>query len=432
MPSRRRDLLLRSFDSLPAQAPEARYPFPSIVIDLESIAHNVRSLRRLTKPSVRFCAVVKANAYGHGIVPVAQSAVRAGADSLAIGSVDEAVELRAAGIEAPCLKVIPSLPEEMETSLEAGVEEVVCGVESARRLARTARRMRTVARVHINVDTGMGRQGIPAQQAVEKVVAISRFRGLQLVGLMTHFAEADAVDPSFTEEQIRVFESVVNELAQRGVRPGLVHAANSAGLIHFPRSHFSMVRPGIAIYGVNPTPGTPQVCALRPAMSFRTTVAQVRELPAGSPISYGRTFQLERPGRIATLRVGYADGFFRSLSNRGKVIIGGRRHPIVGRVTMNLTNVQISDEVPVVAGDEAVLLGSQGDETVSPEELADWAGTIPYELLTSIGGPLHMKQIRYTGLHHDSGRAPAPRGVGSGAVIEKWQHVAQEPTRNSR
>lgn len=368
-----------------------------IDINLEHLRHNVRTLKALVPAGTRFCAVVKADAYGHGLLRVARVALEAGADLLSVGSIEEASLLRAAGVREPILKVVPSLPEEMEPSLRASLDEMVCDSRGARELSRAAVRMKVDARIHANVDTGMGRQGIRAEKAVDAIAAITRLPRLRLVGLMTHFAEADGPDPSFTEEQINLFRRVVQGLAERGIRPEMVHAANSAGLIHFPASHFSMVRPGIALYGARPTERTAEVCDLRPVMSFRTQVTQVRELPAGATISYGRTYRLDRPARVVSLPVGYSDGLLRSLSNRGEVLIGGRRHPIVGRVTMNMINVRIADESPARVGEEAVLLGSQGSETIRAEEMAAWAGTISYEIFTGLGGSAHRKTVTCQG-----------------------------------
>lgn len=374
-----------------------------IDIDLDSLRHNVRALKALARAETRFCAVIKADAYGHGLLPTARAALAAGADQLAIGSVEEADTLRSAGIRVPILKVVPTLPEEMEASLAAGIEEMVCDLESARELSRVAGKMGTPARVHLNVDTGMGRKGVRAEQAPEVAAAVAALPHLRLVGLMTHFAEADDPDSGFTETQIRLFRDVIAQLSERGIRPEMIHAANSAGLIHFPESHFSMVRPGIALYGARPNERSGEIVDLRPVMSFRTKVAQLRELPAGATISYGRTYRLDRAARIATLPVGYSDGLLRSLSNRGEVLIGGRRHPIVGRVTMNLINVRIAHQTPVRVGDEAVLLGSQGTEAITAEEMAAWAGTISYEVLTSLGGSAHRKRIEYHGAEGERG-----------------------------
>jgi alanine racemase len=374
---------------------------PSVVeIDLESVRRNVRALRSLLAPETAFCAVVKADAYGHGLVPVARAAVEAGADRLGIGSVEEAIRLREAGIDIACVKLVPGLPDEIEASLAAGIEEMACDVRTARMISRTARRLKTTARVHVNIDTGMGRQGVLAGRAVETVAAIHRLAAVEIAGVMTHFPDADAGDESFTRDQIRIFTEIVQDIRDLGVRPETVHAANSAGMIHFPESRFSMVRPGIAVYGAEPTPRSAAVLPLEPVMSFRTRVGQGRELPAGSSVSYGRTHMLSRTTRIATLPVGYSDGVFRSLGNRGSVLIRGRRHPIVGRVTMNALMVQLVEGVPVEAGDEAVLLGRQGDEVIRAEEMAEWAGTIPYEIFTNLGKPSSRKTVM-----HRSGEA---------------------------
>lgn len=357
-----------------------------VEIDLGALRANTQLACRLAGPGVEVMAVVKADGYGHGALPAAQAALEAGASWLGVAIPEEGVRLREAGIEARILVLGPAPLEQADLVVRHGLDQCVSDLEQAEALSRAARRAGRPAAVHLKVDTGMGRVGIPPAEVLPAAARLSSLTFLQPAGLMTHFAEADAEDPGFTREQLVRFHEAEAVLRGVGIRVPMRHAANSAGLLYHPEARLDLVRPGILLYGCpparRPRPGDP---ALTPALRFRTEVLQMKEVPAGVGISYGRTFIAPRPLRVATLPVGYADGFSRLLSNVGQVLIGGRRAPVVGRVCMDMTMVDVTDIPGVRVGDEAVLIGRQADGEITADEHAAWQGTISYEVLCAIG-----------------------------------------------
>ena len=357
-----------------------------VEVDLDAIAHNVETLQRLAAPA-QLMAVVKADGYGHGAVMVARTALAHGARRLAVAVVEEGVHLRQSAIACPILVMGWTPPWQYGLALRYDLELTVSSEEEARALAEAARREGRRVRVHLKVDTGMGRLGLrwDHPRLAEVAARIAGLGGLELVGVFTHLATADDPDASLTEEQLARFGRIVATLDERGLRPLLRHAANSAALLRLPGARYDLVRPGIALYGLEPFRGAVAAFDLRPALAWKTRVALVKEVPAGTPISYGATFVTRRPSRIAVLPVGYADGLRRALSNRGQVLVGGRRVPIVGRVCMDQVMVDVTDAGPVAVGDEAVLIGRQGDEAITADEMAGWMDTIGYEVVTGIG-----------------------------------------------
>jgi alanine racemase len=345
----------------------------------------MRAVQALLCPKVAICAVVKANAYGHGVAEIAQAAVKGGAAFLGITSIEEAEKIRKLDSKTRILRMMPSNPGEYRWNQILGVDEMVCDLEAAQRLSELAAQTGSPIRVHVKVDTGMGRQGVLWERAVETVFDVARIRGLRLVGIMTHFAEAPRMGSEFTEIQIDRFRKILDALRDRGIRPPYAHAANSAGLMCYANSHFSMVRSGLAIYGISPVHVNRNLIPLRPVMTAKTRVVQIRRLPAGTTVGYERTYTLSESARVATLSVGYSDGFPRLLSNRGKVLVGGEERPVIGRVTMNIINVRLEESDPVSVGDEVVLMGKQGNRVIHAGDIAQQLGTIPYEVLTSFG-----------------------------------------------
>jgi len=331
-------------------------------------------------------AVVKAEAYGHGAVPVARVALDAGATWLGVAIPEEAVPLRAAGISARILVLGPIAPEQADLVAAHGLDECVCDLAQAEALDRAARARGRVLALHLKVETGMGRVGLrpPEVRAVaEKIRTLSSVR---LVGLMTHFAEAEAEDPAFAREQLARFAEAARDLAAAAIAAPIRHAANSAGLLFLPEARLDLVRPGIMLYGCHPRGrGHPADPPLRPALRFRTAISQIHDVPRGESVSYGRTFVAPRDLRVATLPAGYADGVGRLLSNRGHVLVRGRRVPIIGRVCMDMTMVDVTGLPDIRVGDEAVLIGRQGEEEISADEVAEAQGTISYEVLCRIG-----------------------------------------------
>jgi alanine racemase len=321
-------------------------------------------------------AVVKADAYGHGDVAVATAALEAGATWLGVALVEEGIRLREAGIQAPVL-VLTELPPGSEKEALAGSLTPTLytdrGLGAAEQAARALGRR---LRVHLKVDTGMHRVGLPPDRAVPFAGAVEA-AGLEIEGVWTHFALADVPEDPMTHRQLQRFEEVLAELAAAGIHPRLHHAANSAAVLAFPASHLDLVRVGIAMYGVAPGSALEGAADLRPAMSFRSRVALVKRVPAGEGISYGLRYAPDRDARVATVPVGYADGYLRALSNVGRVLIRGRRYPVAGTVTMDQLMVDCGDDA-VEVGDEVVLFGEQ------EEEVARWAGTIGYEIVCRV------------------------------------------------
>jgi alanine racemase len=355
-------------------------------ISLEAIAANVRLARGLAGPGAEVMAVVKADAYGHGAVPVSRVALSAGAAWLGVAIPEEAVPLRAAGIGAPILVLGPIRPEQAELVVAHDLHQCVSDPRQAEVLDSLARARGRICALHLKVDTGMGRVGLPPSQVESAAKRLSALGAVRLVGLMTHFADADAEDLAFAREQLRRFGNAAAALDTAGIRVSVRHAANSAALLHFPEARLDLVRPGIMLYGCHPS-GYPQALgpALRPALRLCTTISHLTHRARGEGVSYGRTFVAPRDLQVATLPIGYADGWGRLLSNRGQALIRGRRVPIVGRVCMDMTMVDVTDLPEVQVGDEAVLIGRQGTEEITADEVARAQGTISYEVLCRIG-----------------------------------------------
>jgi alanine racemase len=355
-------------------------------VDLEAVRHNVRTLQELAAPAA-LCAVVKANGYGHGAVPVARAALEAGAASLAVAQVDEAVALRDAGIDAPVLLLSEPHPDEIDAAIATGARLTVYTSECVVGVAKAVRRARARAvPVHLKVDTGMHRVGVHPDDALALAKATRDLAEVELEGVCTHCPVADEPDNTFTARQILRFEAVLDALQAAGIDPGIVHAANSAATLMVPESRYSMVRCGIALYGVPPAPALAGVADLRPALTVTSEVSFVKEVPAGEGVSYGLRQSTDRDTVVATVPVGYADGVFRSLPLAGQdVLIGGVRRPIIGVVTMDQLMVDCGPGADVVPGDPVVLLGAQGDERITPDDWAARLGTIAYEVVCAVG-----------------------------------------------
>ena len=349
-------------------------------IDLDAIAHNVRAL---TFGDVEVMAVVKADAYGHGDVPVARAALAAGATWLGVALVEEGIRLREAGIEAPILVLSEFPPGAEGSALAARLTPTLYSEEGVARLAAAAADAPDPVVVHVKVDTGMHRVGVWPPDRAAAFVAHVASAGLAVDGLWTHLACAD-VDEDATLRQLGAFDEALDRVRAGGHTPRVVHAANSAGAIGFPQARFDLVRPGIAVYGVEPSPGIGAELGLRPALTWRSRVTFVKRLEAGRRVSYGHHYRLERDAWIATVPVGYADGYPRLVSSRADVLIGGRRCRVAGSVTMDQLMVDCGAIEPA-PGDEVVLLGSQGGESVTAWDLATRSETIAYEILAGIG-----------------------------------------------
>jgi alanine racemase len=349
------------------------------VVDLDALRHN---LRVLSPRSAEVMAVVKANAYGHGSVPVARAALEAGARWLGVALVEEGIELREAGITARILVLAEFPPGSEKDALVGGLTPTVYTEDGLRRLVEAAGAVGRRVGVHVKVDTGMHRVGVEEERALGFVRDVVD-SGLELEGLWTHFAMAEERDHPFTRGQLDRFTAMVDALGREGIAPPYRHVANSAASILHPDTHLDMVRLGIAMYGLSPGPQV-DTGMLRPVMSVKSAVSLVKRVRGGEAVSYGRRYHLERASTIVTVPVGYADGYGRALSNRAHVIIRGRRHPVAGTVTMDHIMVDCGDD-PVETGDEVVLIGRHAEAEISADEVADWAGTIGYEVVCGIG-----------------------------------------------
>lgn len=356
-----------------------------VSVDLDAIAHNVRELKRVARPGSELMAVVKADGYGHGAVQVAAACLRAGATRLAVAIAEEGRELREAGITAPILILGATPPERAREVVAYDLAAAVFTPELALALAAAAAERHARAKIHLKIETGMGRLGLPPGDALRGLAQLCRdLDSLDIEGVFSHLALADSADKSFSQFQRANFERALADLAAVGVRPVVRHLANSAATIELPDFHYEVVRPGISLYGYQPGDEVARRVDLRPALSWTTRVAWVKEVPAGTAIGYGCTYVTREPTRIATLPVGYADGYPRALSNRGEVLIRGRRAPVVGRVCMDQIMVDVGHIPGVTIGDEVVLIGAQGAERITADDLAKKVGTISYEILTSI------------------------------------------------
>jgi alanine racemase len=349
-------------------------------IDLSALRHNLGIIGDFAgqRPVI---AVVKADAYGHGAVEVSKRLLHEGVSVLAVAFTGEAKLLRENGISARILVLFDrtDIPDYFEYNLTP----VIHDMKTAGDFSREARRRGVKIGVHLKVDTGMGRVGVRPEEAVAAAVEILEKEGLELEGLMSHFSEADLADRSFAVAQLETFNGIRKGIAEKLGRPISAHMGNSAAVLSLKEGMFDAVRPGILLYGCSPFG---ENYGLRPLMKISTRVLAVRSMPAGCPVSYGRTFVTSRPSRIAVLPVGYADGYNRLFSNNGEVLVRGRRAPVAGRVCMDLTMADVTDIEGVSEGEEVVLLGCQGNETLTAGELASKIQTIPYDILTSLGG----------------------------------------------
>ncbi len=353
-------------------------------IDLDAVVFNARNLKQHVGQETILMAVVKANAYGHGAVEVAGAALEGGAERLAVNRVIEGVELRQAGLTVPILVIGYALPSEMATAARYDLTPTVTTMEMAAALSEAASRLGKTVPAHLKVDTGMGRFGLLPAEVVDFAREVAALPGLHLEGFFTHFSVADLPDKTYTLRQFALYQEVVRQLGEAGFVFPLKHAANSAATLDVPQTHLDMVRCGLTLLGMPPSGQVPPAIVLRPAMSLKSRVARVRTLPEGSSISYGRTYITSRPTPLALVPFGYGDGYHRLISNRGAVLISGRRAPIVGRVCMDQFVVDVSGLPDVKQDDEVVILGRQGEEEIRAAEIAAWAETINYEVTTSI------------------------------------------------
>ncbi|MEY4704865.1 MAG: Alanine racemase [Nitrospirota bacterium] len=354
-------------------------------VNLAALAHNLSCIKRYLPPACEIMAIVKANAYGHGAVRIAHALIRQGIGRFAVASLDEGIELRQAGLAVPIV-VLGALFEEQLADLVAHrLTPVVSDEHILPSLVKAVHSQPAPYPIHLKVETGMGRLGLSPEELLSLLDNPALRNPLQIEGVMTHLADADGADSAFTEEQLGAFRAILEQIRQRGLTLPLVHAANSAAIVRFADAHFSLVRPGIMLYGYHTLPASVPAPNLMPVLTLRTTIVQLRTIPQGKTVSYNGTFVAKRPTRIAVLPIGYADGYSRQLSNRGFVLIRGRRAPIIGLVCMDMTMVDVTDLAPLQIGETVTLIGQQGGESIWAGEVAGWIGTIPYEVLCGIG-----------------------------------------------
>jgi alanine racemase len=353
-------------------------------VNLAAIGANAATIREMVGPNTALMAVVKADAYGHGSVEVSRAALSGGAYALGVATVHEAVLLRSHVPDSPIFVLPPFAPHEAESIVTHQLIPLVSSPEQLDALSAAAKRFNRTVKLHIEIDTGMGRSGVQPDRASDLAASVMDKEGASLTGLATHFASAGE-DVAYTERQLSIFSEACHAIQSLSDRKLMLHAANSAGVLCHPESRLDMVRAGLLLYGiVPPVLSDISVPLLTPVMTVKTQIALIRVLPEGHSISYGQTHTLRRQSRIATLPIGYGDGYPRELSNRGEVLIQGRRAPILGRVCMDVTVVDVTDIPQAVVGDEVVLIGQQGKEQIRAEEIGRRIGTTEHEITTRL------------------------------------------------
>lgn len=356
-------------------------------VDLAALAGNLAWIRHRVGLDVRVLAVVKADAYGHGLKQIAALLMQSGADMFGVANLSEAQSIRSVGRGWPILMLGACLPHEIEQAVRDNVTPTVSSLVEAKVFARVAAKLKKRAALHVKVDTGMGRLGVEQGGAVALVREIARLRNVHCEGIYTHYSSAED-EQDFSRTQAAQFETIVQQLRDLKLCPPLVHANNSAALLHEPSTIYNLIRPGLLMYGIAP-PGIREVTVslprnVRPTLAFKCRVSFVKEIAKGTPLSYGRAFIAPRRMRVATITAGYGDGYLRAGSNRAEVLVHGKRCRVLGRITMDQTLVDVSALKSVRAGDEVVLIGKFGREEITATQLATWCGTVPWEVLTAI------------------------------------------------
>jgi alanine racemase len=351
-------------------------------IDLTNLRYNYHNIKKKVAPA-EVMAVVKANAYGHGAVPIAHALQQEGVKYFAVARLCEAMELVQAGITGKILIFGTLYNEEISCAIAQNIRVTVTREEDFATIDRLATYLQKTASVHVKVDTGMGRVGLPCERAFELIKAALKLKNIHIEGICTHFATADSRDKTYTHEQLGRFKIVIEQLRKAGITEPLIHAANSGAVLDLPETYFDLVRPGITLYGNYPSTDTSESIALRQVMSLKTKVAQIREVPAGASISYGRYYITKKATRIAVLNIGYADGLPRAFTNKGQVMIKGQLYPMVGAVTMDQLMVEVG-EADVKSGDDVLIWGNSPGGTIQATRIAAKAGVLIYELCCAV------------------------------------------------
>jgi alanine racemase len=357
-------------------------------IDLDSIAHNIREIKKNIKEDTQIMAAVKADAYGHGVMETSKILIENGVDALAVSMLDEAIQLRRNNIKVPVLVLNHTDPERVTEIIENDLTQTLYSYEMATSISDEAKKRGMEVKVHIKIDTGMGRVGLKAgYSAVKNLLSIAKLPGIVMEGLFTHFATADIKNDEYTKNQFSTFMSICNELSRVGILIPYKHVSNSAAIINYPEMNLDMVRPGIMIYGLYPSNEcNDERFDLKPAMSLKAKIIHIKELEKDCSVSYGRTYTTGKTTKVATIPIGYADGYSRTLSNKASVLINGQKAPVIGTICMDQCMVDITDiKGDINIGDEVVLFGKQGNSQINVEEPASLAGTINYEIISILG-----------------------------------------------
>ena len=357
-------------------------------INLDHIAHNVEEIRRLVGKRTEIMAVVKADAYGHGVMETVSTIIENGASRLAVSMLDEAIQLRKIGIDVPILVLSHTSPQRADELIQYHITQTVYSHEMAEALSDVAVRQGTKVPVHIKIDTGMTRVGfLPGYSAVKDVVKIQKLPGIVVEGIFTHFATADERDRGYALHQMELFESIISELNRIGIIIPIRHVSNSAAILQYSENTLDMVRAGIILYGIYPSDEVDRtVIDLKPAMTLKANITLVKWVDAETSISYGRKFTTKRKSRIATISIGYADGYSRLLTNKSRVLVNGQYAPVVGSICMDQCMIDVTDiSGELEVGSEVVLIGRQDENEITADEIAQHIGTIPYEIVSIIG-----------------------------------------------
>ena len=365
-----------------------------VEIDLDAIAHNIRIMREKVGKDRKILALVKADAYGHGAIEVSRTLVKNDVNMLGVAIPDEGIELRENNANIPIMILNPILPEQIYEALKHSLELTICTLHSATEISRIAKRNFLNAKIHVEVDTGMGGTGVHPGKVLPLVRSLMSLENLTIEGIFTHFHSSDETDKSSTIKQNTIFHKILQEIRENNIQIPLIHAANSAATLNMPESHFNMVRLGLVLYGIHPSNSASEDINLKPVMSFMTKIINVKHLDQGSTVGYGGTCKLSRPTKVATIPVGYKHGFNRSFSNLGKVLVNGITASILGRICMDRCFIDISDIPDVHIGSEVMLYGIQKNERISIESSAKLIGTIPYEIVCNIGRESQRKYVR--------------------------------------
>jgi alanine racemase len=359
-------------------------------VNLSNLTFNFKQIKKLLKPETKIMVCVKSDAYGHGLVPVAKKLQGLNADFLGVATLEEAITLRKAGVSLPVLILGLVQKKDIKPLFKYNLRPTVCSEDFAYALNKEAARQNISFRIHIKVDTGMGRLGLLYKEALGFIKKIYKLKFINIEGVFTHLACAD-INRAFTLHQIKIFRELVSKLNNEGIHIPFLHTANSMGIIGYKESHFNMVRPGLVIYGLYPKESLD--IKLKPVLSLKTEVIYLKRVPKKSGISYGHTYITKKDTNIAILPIGYGDGYPRSLSNKAPVLIRGKRFKISGRVCMDQVMVDVGD-LPVKLGDEVLLIGSQGTAKITTEELARLCNTIPYEIVCGLGSRVPRIYLR--------------------------------------